>query len=108
MIDRYGNRLAVGWSEVEMLWLEAALALPKNERMSAYQDIAAMSTRPALSIQRMAHRVAMLKRDEELRRMRLAPRQVKRADPLPPSQIVATRKQLMAGRSTYSPTTGMR
>jgi hypothetical protein len=71
VIDRYGRRIAVGWSDVEMLWLEAAMSLPtRAERKEAYRDISTMSGRPVLSIERMAWRVAMLKRDESARKVR--------------------------------------
>ncbi len=109
MIDRYGNRVAVSWSQTEMIWLEAAMSLAtRAERKEAYRDISAMSGRPVSSVERMAWRLAMLKRDEDLKRLRLSPRQVKRVEPLPPSQIKPSLAMMMAGRSTYSPTTGMR
>ncbi len=109
MIDRFGKRVAVSWSEVEMIWLEAAMSLEtRAERKEAYRDISAMSGRPVLSIERMAWRVAMLKRDEAIRRMREQPRQVKRTEAMAPSQIKPSLAMMMAGRSTYSPTTGMR
>lgn len=71
MIDRYGNRVAVSWSQTEMIWLEAAMSLATSrERSIAYRDIGKMSGRPVISIQRMAWRVAMVKRDEAAKRQR--------------------------------------
>lgn len=108
-LDRYGCKIMVGWSEVEKQWLEAALTLPKSERTDAYRDIAYMSARPMLSVQRMAWRVAMFKRDEEVKRSRIAPRPVKRAEPLAPSQIAPpSQARLMSGRASRSATTGVR
>ena len=45
MIDRYGNSIAVGWMRRDLIWIEAALALPCKMRAPAFRDIAEMSGR---------------------------------------------------------------
>lgn len=45
MIDRFGKPLSVGWSETEIIWLEAALTLKGEIKFAAFRDISEMSGR---------------------------------------------------------------
>lgn len=70
MKDRYGFPVLVGWHDFEILWVEAALTLPKIERSAAYRDIASMSGRTFQAIQCKAQMIASQKRfDEAVARM---------------------------------------
>lgn len=87
------------------------MTLPLEEREEAFRDICAMSGRSYGSVRAQAYARAAKRRKEEavLREtLRNSPPKNAPAPPLPPSQIIPTLAQLMAGRSTYSPTTGMR
>lgn len=111
MIDRYGNNVVVAWAPHEILWVEAAMTLPLEERNEAFGDICAMSGRSFGSVRAQAYHIAYKKRkaaavEAEMAAHRIAVRPP--APPLAPSKIIVSRAQLMAGRSTYSPTTGMR
>lgn len=110
-ISRFGYEVVVAWAPHEILWVEAAITLPLEERNEAFGDICAMSGRSFGSVRAQGYHIAYKKRkavaiETEIAACRAVVRQP--APPLPPSTIVPTRAQLMAGRSTYSPTTGMR
>lgn len=55
MLDRFGNRINIAWSEVEILWLQAAVSLPTPpERFAAYRDIAGMTGRGYANVKQKA------------------------------------------------------
>lgn len=45
MIDRFGKPVLVGWPAHHILWIEAAMTLPRTQRMEAFTDIAEMTGR---------------------------------------------------------------
>lgn len=111
MIDRNGYEVVVALSAHEILWVEAAMTLPLEAREDAFRDICQMSGRSYSSVHAQAYARAAKRRKEQavaFEAMRQASVKRAPAPPLPPSTIIPTREQLMAGRSTYSPTTGMR
>lgn len=57
MIDHFGHTIKVGYSEHELIWLRAAMTLPRGERISAFRDIAEMTGRPLYAIQCAAYRI---------------------------------------------------
>ena len=50
MLDRWGHPIIVGWSDHQILWIEAALTLDGQERRNAFQDIAELVGRPYASV----------------------------------------------------------
>lgn len=65
MIDRHGQYIQVGCSEVECEWLKAANTLDGPERASAFRDIASMSGRSFGQVQAKAN--DMRRQDTEKR-----------------------------------------
>lgn len=61
-MDRFGKVIRVGWSEKELLWLEAALTLRHSERFFAFRDIAEMTGRTHWAIQCKAEQLMSEKR----------------------------------------------
>lgn len=107
MIDRHGNKVYVGWSRHEMLWLRAAISLPQAERMAAFRDISDLTGRPLSAIQDKATRVRQQDRlvaasrlvPAEPRRVVIPYRAATRGPRLMPSQLrQPTRAQLMGCR----------
>lgn len=49
-----GNRVRIGWTEVEDIWVRAARSLPLRERTEAFKDIAAMTGRSWTAVHRHA------------------------------------------------------
>jgi 2-polyprenyl-6-methoxyphenol hydroxylase-like FAD-dependent oxidoreductase len=103
MIDRFGDPIRVGWPEYQILWLRAALDLPKPERAAAFQDIADMTGRTLSAVRDRAYLEAwrMRERAERCRR----PMVPARAFPCPqrsrfiPSELKQpTKAQLMGAR----------
>lgn len=54
MIDRFGKTIIIGWSEHEVLWLEAALSLPAHQQIPAFRDLSSMTGRSVAAIQHKA------------------------------------------------------
>jgi len=50
MKDRFGRSIQVGWPEHHILWIEAAMTLPRAERNVAFNDIAEMTGRGYASV----------------------------------------------------------
>lgn len=68
MKDRFGQPLALAWSEVEILWLEAAISLKTLDlRMAAYLDISGMSGRSFAAVKRKALNLQMEKDEAAMR-----------------------------------------
>ena len=65
MKDRFGQPTIIGYSEVEILWIRAALTLPRGERAPAFRDIAAMTGRNLHAVQDKAYKLR--EEDAELR-----------------------------------------
>jgi hypothetical protein len=57
MIDRFGQKINVGWAAHEDLWLEAANTLDRRERLQALHDIAALTGRAHTSVLARAARM---------------------------------------------------
>lgn len=97
MIDHWGNSIRVGWAAHELVWVEAALSLPTQDRREAYKDIASMSGRSYDAIRRMAVqlRAAQRRALEAMQR----PVRVRLPATLPPTTIKPpTLAQLMGRR----------
>jgi hypothetical protein len=58
MLDRFGKPIRVGWAIHEILWIEAALTLPRAERLAAFEDIASMTGRTVAGVQTRAYTLA--------------------------------------------------
>ena len=79
MIDRWGKRIIVGWAEHEILWVKAAIKLPRDERIEAFQDIASMTGRTEFAVRDKAKDIrAQQRKDMEL---------IFTAAPCPPRRI---------------------
>ena len=63
MKDRFGRTIYMGWAEHELLWIEAALTLSRNDRTAAFNDVAEMTGRTMRAIRFQAQRIR--KRDEK-------------------------------------------
>ena len=96
MIDRWGNTIRVGWAAHEMIWVEASLELPTQQRREAYKDIADMSGRSYEVVRKMAVQL----RAARLRALEAMQRPVRMRLPvsLPPSQIKPPSLSQLMGR----------
>lgn len=106
MLDRYGNRVLVGWALHELIWIEAALSLPSRAlRAAAYEDIADLSGRGVLAVRDKANHMAALFRlaseaEQTARRILVAERSVRRAPVTLPSDLrQPTMAQKMGARA---------
>lgn len=50
MKDRFGHPVSVGWPAHHILWIEAAMTLPRRERLAAFDDIGEMTGRGSASV----------------------------------------------------------
>ena len=57
MKDRFGRTIYMGWAEHELLWIEAALTLPRDERTAAFMDISEITGRTMMAIRFQAKRI---------------------------------------------------
>ena len=57
MKDRFGRTIYMGWAEHELLWIEAALTLPRDERTAAFKDIGEITGRTIQAIRFQARRI---------------------------------------------------
>ena len=55
MIDRFGNKVSIGYSEIELIWIEAANSLRGYDRTCALYDISQMSGRSVANIREKAN-----------------------------------------------------
>ena len=116
MIDRFGNEVLVAWADHEVIWIEAALTLPIHKRKDAFRDIAYMCARTFQSVERKAYAIRRAQIERHRARVKagiqtrgiITRSYVERRAALPSMIAQPSRERLMAGRSTYSPTTGMR
>lgn len=107
MIDHNGDEVVVAWPEHHIVWLEAALSLPKSERHAAFQDIAEMTGRTFCAVRSKAYwmnerkRLARLRLDVERNRKPMViitwtPGSGRRPK-LPPSEIAPLSKARLMG-----------
>jgi hypothetical protein len=107
MIDHEGSEVVVGWADHEIVWLEAALTLPKNERAAAFQDIAELTGRTFCAVRSKSYwmnerkRLARLRMDVERNRKPMAiitwsPGSGRRPK-LPPSELAPLSKARLMG-----------
>lgn len=66
MLDRLGLPIAVGWPPHHIIYLQAALALPRSEHTAAFQDIADLTGRSLNAVQSKAYAL-------QRQRLRIAP-----------------------------------
>lgn len=64
MIDRFGRKIQVGWSDHEELWVEAALTLKGDDRIAALWDIAELTGRGIHNVRAKAQAIASQRRLE--------------------------------------------
>lgn len=57
MIDRFGNPIIIGWPAHHVIYLEAALSLPRSERAQAFQDIAELTGRALQLVRDKAYKI---------------------------------------------------
>lgn len=57
MLDRFGNPVRVAWPHHHILWIDAALTLPRNEHTAAFEDIADLTGRSLVAIQSKAYAI---------------------------------------------------
>ncbi len=110
MLDRFGQKITVGWSPTEHEYLHAANTLAGAERTAAFEDIAAMTGRSLSSVRERAYSLAREQRAMVAKAEELAARvkynalkeSKSRAESkkvvVAPSAIQIDRKRLTAGR----------
>jgi hypothetical protein len=110
MLDRFGDRIRVGWSAHEFLWVEAALSLPPEKQTDAWLDIAEMTGRGAVAVRAMANKILARRRlteefqEADRRAIRstvvgAAARYLRRPVTLPSDLRQPTKAQLMGARA---------
>lgn len=98
MIDRYGNRIHVGWAEHEILWLRAAICLERQERLNAYRDISAMTGRTIESVRAQAAKIYPFPLSGSRTALVICPRPMRRPTPFVSEIKPPTKLQLMGCR----------
>ena len=95
MIDCRGKPVIIGWQEHELVWLEAALSLDRDEHTAAFKDIANRTGRTLAAVQSKGYQL-----QAALCEARFQFRQAsQRRALMPGSQIPApSEKQLMGAR----------
>src|ERR1700744_3688011 len=97
-VDRFGKPIIIGWADFELEYINAALTLPKAERIAAYADIAFMTGRSIRHVQRKCLDVAYKRNQSLMAAARIKPRPVARVETVQGSFIKPLdKKQLMAG-----------
>lgn len=100
MIDRFRQKINVGWAEHEDLWLEAANTLNRRERLMALRDIAALTGRAHASVLSRASRMRWQKKRQEESAVRRVVMRLPSHWNLGPSAIAPPSKdRLMGGRA---------
>lgn len=101
MIASDGRDIQVGWSDHHIVWIEAAMTLPRSERTDAYRDIAAMTGRTLTAVRCKAYWIGEQRHKEMIRAKA-------RADM---AASLARRPMVVAGKlgvSTYAPPTAIK
>lgn len=101
MLDRFGERIRVSYSEAERIYLRAAMTLGRMDRRPAFQDIAELSGRTLSQIRDAAYALHSADLAEwAASRPRMLPvRVVPKMASLAPSELKPpSRAALMAGR----------
>lgn len=70
MKDRSGKTIYIAWARHEFIWLEAAMTLPKKQRLAAYRDISNMTGRSMDAIARQAYNIECKRQEAALKDMR--------------------------------------
>jgi hypothetical protein len=94
-VDRWGRPIRLGWPRHHLVWIEAALTLPKMERLRAYEDISSLTGR---SLTAVLQRAAVVRREQKI--AALTPLQATRIE-IPAEASIIRRPdmaRLMAGR----------
>ncbi len=103
-VDRFGNKILSGWAAHEILYLKAAMELPRRERFDAFSDIAGITGRTVSAVQSKAYALhsRALVTWAESANIVVAGRQAQ-GRPTPDTWILnqPTRAMLMAGRAPY-------
>src|SRR5512146_1082052 len=101
MLNRFGNRILVGWSQKELVWLHAATTLPNGERESAYCDIAYMTGRSMAAVRKQAYLIECARQDAYLKtsKLRAPTPQEKMAQRAYPIRMALPRTIAKAGTS---------
>lgn len=73
MLDRFGKTVRVAWAEHEILWLKAAMTLPRTERWEAFQDISDMTGRTFAAITYQAQRLECARQEDAFKTLRRPP-----------------------------------
>ena len=72
MIDRFGNKVSIGYSEIELIWIEAANSLRGYDRTCALYDISEMTGRSVANIREKANKMRLEKVHQDWLRSRPA------------------------------------
>lgn len=72
MLDRFGNKVSIGYSEIELIWIEAANTLRGYERSCALYDISEMTGRSVSNIREKANLMRAEKTHQDWLRSRPA------------------------------------
>jgi hypothetical protein len=108
-VDRYGNKIQLGWAAHELLWVEAAMTLFVEERPDAFRDIAAMSGRSYSAVRTKAYGLALQRRRDAAIDAAIAKRRRKAGVYLDPSMIAwPTASEKMVRRASRTAELGAR
>ncbi|HCE08739.1 MAG TPA: hypothetical protein DEQ40_09100 [Oxalobacteraceae bacterium] len=105
MMDRFGRLILLGWPEHHILYVEAALTLPRHEKFAALYDIAEITGRSIKAVRMKANQLAAKKihdaaEAETARRILVAERyRPNRPAVLPTELLQPTKYQLMGARA---------
>lgn len=99
-LDRFGNKVALGWSRSETLWILAAMTLAQEEQKAAFRDISEMRGCSFYAVVDKARRIRLGRADRAIQsRVLSVTVMVPVGRKLPPSSILGPSKaQLMGGR----------
>lgn len=73
MIDHFGKPVRVGYASHELIWIRAAMRLPRDERTEAYQDIAQLTGRTEFAIREKAKELRARAREDFAKLMAACP-----------------------------------
>jgi hypothetical protein len=100
MLDRWGQKIRIGWSDVEIIYICAALSLPRQERREAFEQIADLTGRTLAAVQERAYNLQAARlRPSEPRGVVVAARSVPCPQRAPGAIRPLSRAALMDGRA---------